>query len=252
MRKWILGFLGLITVFILSLVGMIAFSLRGTRAMEAKSVLSQDAIQLKAGFVSVGMIQSGPSELILVDCGNDSASTEILTELKQRGLGPESVKTILITHGHPDHFNGCSSFPKAAIYAMESERSLLEGRVGGRSLMAKIMPKKPAPFLVSRYLKDGESFRIGTQSVSAFLIPGHTDGSAAYLIQGVLYLGDSADASTEMTVRPAKKLFSNDPEQNQLSLRELAKRLVPRMSEIKVLEFAHSAPLQGFQPLLDF
>jgi len=39
--------------------------------------------------------------VILVDCGNDRQAKAILNALKQRGLGPEAVKTILLTHA-PD------------------------------------------------------------------------------------------------------------------------------------------------------
>ena len=253
MKKWILGIFGVLGSAFLLLVGLVIYTFSGTQSLQAKTVLSADAVQIKDGFVSVGMIMSGPAEVILVDCGNDSQATAVLNELKLRGLGPEAVKTILITHGHTDHFNGCGMFPQAGIYAMKAEQPLLDGKVGSRSpILGKITPKKPAPIYVSRYLNDGETLTVGTQSISAFFIPGHTDGSVAYLIQGVLYFGDSADSSKDGKLRPAKWFFSNDIEQNHASLRSLAAHFAPRVAEIKMLEFAHSAPLQGVQPLLDF
>lgn len=44
--------------------------------------------------------------------------------------------------------------------------------------------------------------------VTSYLVPGHTDGSAAYLAGGTLYLGDSADSGKDGNVLPAKRLLA--------------------------------------------
>jgi hypothetical protein len=88
--------------------------------------------------------------------------------------------------------------------------------------------------------------------VTSFLIPGHTDGSAAYLAGGTLYLGDSADSGKDGNVLPAKRLLSNDIEENRAPLKKLAEKLKPQASEIQFMEFDHSGPLQGIAPLLNF
>ena len=135
---------------------------------------------------------------------------------------------------------------------MKSEQPLLEGKVSSRGPVRLVMPKRPAPIMINHYLNDGETTTLGSQTVSAYLIPGHTDGSGAYLVDGVLYLGDSADSNRSGKLTPAKWLVSNDVEQNRASLKDLAHRLAPQASLIKFLEFAHSAPIPGLQPLLDF
>jgi glyoxylase-like metal-dependent hydrolase (beta-lactamase superfamily II) len=88
--------------------------------------------------------------------------------------------------------------------------------------------------------------------VTAYLIPGHTDGSAAYLAAGTLYLGDSADSAKDGSLLPAKRFFSNDIEQNHASLKRLAEELKPQASQIAFMEFAHSGPLPGIAPLINF
>jgi glyoxylase-like metal-dependent hydrolase (beta-lactamase superfamily II) len=83
-------------------------------------------------------------------------------------------------------------------------------------------------------------------------VPGHTPGSAVYLARGVLFFGDSAGASKDGAMMKAVRLFSKDSGRNVASLKALAARLQPRSPEIKILAFAHTGPLAGFQPLAAF
>lgn len=125
---------------------------------------------------------------------------------------------------------------------MAAEQSLLEGRTAARSPIGFLLGKQNSGIRVTRYLQDGDSFQRGNVMVTSYLVPGHTDGSAAYLAGGTLYLGDSADSGKDGNVLPAKRLLSNDIEQNRASLTKLAEKLKPQASEIEFMEFAHSGP----------
>lgn len=232
--------------------GLIFYSFSRSIPLKGRQQLSGGAVQVKDGMVSVGIIPSGAGQVILVDCGNDRKAKAILDALKQMGLGHEAVKTILLTHAHPDHIAGCALFPDAEVFAMAAEQSLLEGRTAARSPIGFLMGKKNSGIHVARYLQDGDALQRGDVLVTAYLIPGHTDGSAAYLAAGTLYLGDSADSAKDGSLLPARRLFSNDIAQNHASLKRLAEELKPRASEIEFLEFAHSGPLRGMAPLLNF
>ena len=232
--------------------GLIFYSFSRSIPLKDRQELSGGAVQVKDGMVSVGIIPSGAGQVILVDCGNDHKAKAILDALKQMGLGREAVRTILLTHAHPDHIAGCTVFPDAEVFAMAAEQSLLEGRTAARSPIGFLMGKKNSGIHVARYLQDGDALQRGNVLVTAYLIPGHTDGSAAYLAAGTLYLGDSADSAKDGSLLPAKRLFSNDIAQNLASLKRLAEELKPQASEIQYLEFAHSGPLPGIAPLLNF
>ena len=47
---------------------------------------------------------SGEGQVVLVDCGATS-----LTALKARGLDPNEVGAVAVTHLHGNHFAGCPS-----------------------------------------------------------------------------------------------------------------------------------------------
>jgi glyoxylase-like metal-dependent hydrolase (beta-lactamase superfamily II) len=190
---------------------------------------------VKDSFVSVVLVDVAPGNVALVDCGNDKAAKAVLAALSRRGLGASAVAAILLTHGHPDHTAGCNQFPGAQVYALKSEVEMIGDA-------AK----------VTHPLEDGAVSKVGDIDVEVFAVPGHTPGSAAYLARGVLFFGDSAGGGKDGTVLPAVRFFSKDPSQNVASLKALAARLAPRAAEVKTLAFAHSGPLEGFEPLAAF
>jgi len=232
--------------------GLIFYSFSRTIPLKDRQQLSGGAVQVKDGMVSVGLIPSGDGQVMLVDCGNDPKAKAILVGLSQMGLGHEAVRTILLTHAHPDHIAGCTAFPDAEVFAMAAEQSLLEGRTAARSPIGFLLGKKNSGIRVTRYLQVVDSFQRGNVMVTSYLVPGHTDGSAAYLAGGTLYLGDSADSGKDGRLLPAKTFVSNDIGQNHASLKKLAKKLKSQTPEIQFMEFAHSGPLPGIVPLLNF
>lgn len=198
------------------------------------------------------MIDIGGGKVALIDAGNDKEGKAILADSKKKNLGPEAVTAVLLTHGHPDHLNGCHLFPRAAIYALAEDVALAEGREAGKSTMGKMMGAKPTGLKITNPVADGATLTLGNRSVHVYSIPGHTAGSAAYLVDGVLFLGDSVGATKEGTIRAAPPLFSDNPAQNRASIHALALRLQPIAPQIRELVPAHSGPLQGLGPLLAF
>ncbi len=234
--KRVLKWVGSVVLLLLVAVGCVWYSAFGSNSaiVEGQSLVP-GVETVKDGFVSVFMLDAGPGKVALIDAGKDAAGKAILAALARRGLTPASVAAIFLTHGHGDHTAACRLFPEAQVYALASEVSLIGDA-------AK----------VTRPLKDGDLSDVGDLHVETFAVPGHTPGSAVYLARGVLFFGDSAGASKDGEMMKAVRLFSKDSGQNVVSLKALAARLEPRSQEIKILAFAHTGPLVGYQPLATF
>ena len=233
-------------------VSLFASAFIGTSAL-ADAVDVGDAVRVvKDGFVAVGFIDLGAGQVALVDAGVDKEGKAILAELARRKLGPDAVVAILLTHGHGDHLAGAHLFPKARVYALEPDVALAEGRVGSSSPMGRLAGAKPTGVKIERGLADGEALALGARTVRVFALPGHTGGSAAYLVAGALFLGDSAGSSKDGKILGAPWVFSDNQTQNRVALHLLAERLRPMAAEVKTLVPAHSGVLQGLEPLAAF
>jgi glyoxylase-like metal-dependent hydrolase (beta-lactamase superfamily II) len=207
---------------------------------------------VKDGFVCAGVVPLGAHEAALIDAGNDREAKALLAELGRHDLTPDDVKVILLTHGHSDHTGGIRKFPKAQVMALGAEVDVVEGRSTGGGPIMRFRSPKPTGIRLSRTLEDGEVVELGPYRVRVFAVPGHTPGSAAYVVGENLFLGDSANQGKDGRLKAAPWAFTASAAQNRKSLVELAGRLA-NDSSIKTLVFAHSAPLQrGTAPLAEF
>jgi hydroxyacylglutathione hydrolase len=248
--KRTLKLLGLVLLIaLLSIGGMLAWVFIGNGEIPDGREIGGFARIVKDGFVSATVIDLGDGRLALVDAGNDKEGKALRAELSRRGKGPDDVAAVFITHGHPDHVAALSLFQKAQLFAMEAEAASIAGTDAPRGMLRRFVPATPTGLTVSRPLKDGESFELGQRRVQAFWVPGHTHGSAAYLVDSILFLGDSADATSKGAVVGAKWLFSESVDENAKSLHSLVNRLKSDRSEVKWLVFSHSGVVPGLAAL---
>jgi glyoxylase-like metal-dependent hydrolase (beta-lactamase superfamily II) len=208
---------------------------------------------VKDGIVTVGVVPVGQNEVALIDAGNDPAGKAVLAELARRHLGPEAVTAILLTHGHADHTAAIRLFGKAQVMALEPDVALVEGTVGAHGPLTRLMPVKPTGVKVARALHDGDTIMLGDFPVHVYAVPGHTQGSAAYLVDGVLFLGDAADMYSDGTMKGSAWIFTDDQAQDRASLVALDQRLMRDGANVKAIEFAHEGIVaNGLAPLNAF
>jgi hydroxyacylglutathione hydrolase len=235
----------------LAVVAALVVTFSGGQAIQ--DGLRQDGVEVvKDGFVAAFVVDVGDHAVALVDAGNDPAGKAILAALARRSLGPDAVQAILLTHGDADHTAGVKLFPRATVMALEAEVPLIEGRAL-RGPFSSLRSPHDTGIRVGRVLRDGESLQIAATRLSVYAVPGHTSGSAAYLVGGVLFMGDAAEITSSGKLGAPRRLFTGNPAQSRASLIDLGRRLAPRSGEIKAIACAHSGLLvRGVQPLLDF
>lgn len=206
---------------------------------------------VKDGYVSCATVDLGGGKVALVDACNDSDATALIAALAGQGRTPADVTDILITHGHRDHIAGVPRFPNATVHVLGAEVPVVEGRAGTHGPLPRLMPARPTGIAVRDPLADGAHLQLGDVTAEVFALPGHTEGSGAWLVDGVLFFGDAADATKAGKIVPAKWIFSDDTDVARASLLQLSARLTPRRAEIRGLAFAHTGTLPGGDALFE-
>ncbi len=203
------------------------------------SALGEGVTGVADGYVQAFIVPIGEGGAVLIDCGQDPEGKAVKAQLAEQKL---TVKAALITHGHPDHTNGCAAFPGIEVASLEGEKAIIEGREAAKGPLPRFMKNDPAKSpKVTRVLHDGETLEYGETKIQVFSMPGHTGGSAAYFTKGVLFVGDAASGETAGTVRIAPWAFNDDPKQAQESIEAI--RVKAASLGVRTVAFAHSGPL---------
>jgi glyoxylase-like metal-dependent hydrolase (beta-lactamase superfamily II) len=111
-----------------------------------------------------------------------------------------------MTHSDIDHQRAAKLFKNAAIYISAPEIEMIKHNVPRISILPFV--KNHFNYQNYKTLKDGEELLIGKRRITCILLPGHTDGSMGYLVDGrYLFSGDAFRIKKGKLTPPHKKLF---------------------------------------------
>ncbi|MHC4599992.1 MAG: MBL fold metallo-hydrolase [Planctomycetota bacterium] len=156
----------------------------------------------------------------LVDAGCGGSVDAVLENARKRGVAPEAISHLFITHCHFDHTGGAAQVREktgARTVAHEREASCLE--TGDAVLSAAQWYGAPLTACPVDVRLEGpeQDLVLGDRTVKAIHIPGHSPGSVAYLAESeglrVLFGQDVHG--------PLDPSLKSDPEAYRHSLRKL-------------------------------
>src|SRR5437588_3901754 len=125
------------------------------------------------GYVSVWLLTT-PEGNVLFDTAQEPYVDWVINNIRKVGVDPKSIKYILLSHGHLDHFGGAARIQEASgarVVALAEDWEMIEqvasrpGRNGGPP------PRTPKRDMV---VKDGDTLTLGNFSMKLYHHPGHT------------------------------------------------------------------------------
>jgi glyoxylase-like metal-dependent hydrolase (beta-lactamase superfamily II) len=171
--------------------------------------------------------------VVAVDLGWWGAGRALERGLARLDADTSDVVAVFLTHSHRDHIAGWPHVRDATFHLATAEVPRFTGLEEHEGWIARtaddvVDAHLPAPDeLTLRSFSSDTTFTFGDDTVHAFVMPGHTSGSAAYLIRGVLFLGDAASRRPFQGYVSAKYGYSDDTERSRRELAALFERIEP-------------------------
>jgi glyoxylase-like metal-dependent hydrolase (beta-lactamase superfamily II) len=214
---------------------------RGVGLLASLLVLGGCTPPLLAGVGGAMVGQAGPGSsmftvfrtdpgLVVVDLAWWGAADELRATLAAAGASPDDVVAVLLTHAHRDHIAAWPAVSHAVFYMAEAEAPYFFGEADYAGWIPRVADRILEPPHARRdevrvvTFSADTTLVIGRDTVHAFLVPGHTPGSTAYLLRGIVFAGDAL-ARTPFGFRHSLPGYSDDVEQAAASLRSLFERL---------------------------
>lgn len=132
-------------------------------------------------FVGVWVLKTSAG-LILFDSTEsaDQARDHLVPGLKALGLDPATIKYVIVTHGHWDHFGGAAWLQRtygARIGLSAADWTMIETLPKGTPELNNA--EQPQHDLI---VTDGQRLKLGDTSIRLYITPGHTPGTVSAIV----------------------------------------------------------------------
>lgn len=189
------------------------------------------AVTSGATWTSMTYLARTDSGVVVIDLGWMGAERALRRGLAQLGARPADVTDVFLTHSHRDHVAGWQMLRHARFRLTTPEVPRFLGDSGHGGLTPRLAEAVRESDLPERgelhtYPFTGDTaFVFGRDTLRAFVVYGHTAGSAAYLFRGVLFIGDAVSYQPVVGFHSAWRHVSDDAARARASLAALRRRV---------------------------
>lgn len=231
---------------------------------EVEATKLADAAYLPSGSrhapVNAYLVNLG-DRLILIDAGTAGGMGanlgHIPAVLKEVGVAPEQIDTILLTHMHADHINGVlgpdgnALFPNAELVVSSKEFAFWHDDANLNQAPDEAKKtflgarRASAAYTKRTRLIDGDEEVL--PSIRALPLPGHTPGHTGFIIDSegekLLIWGDIIHMAAYQFLKPdVSVVFDTDP----MMAAETRKRILDQVSKDRMMVTGMHMPFPGF------
>lgn len=140
------------------------------------------------GFYSNCYVFENEEYVFIVDPGEFSMKLKSIIDLR---LNKKFV--VLLTHGHFDHILGVAKIKEyvnaTVVIGLEDAPKLIDSDLSLNSAFENF--EEQIPVTADITVTDGERLMFGSTVIDVMITPGHTNGSAVYLVENVMFSGDT-------------------------------------------------------------
>lgn len=162
-----------------------AFSSETIRAMEDMSFFTHslifDDLLIVAQRETNCFVLKTNDGLIIIDAiwPSKKAFDSIVAAIKDVRWNPDTIKKLLLTHGHVDH-TGCGKwFVKQ--YHVDTYLSKVDDVFWQEHPTKPDRPETWKDYTIDHYLQDGDTVTLGDKTIFVYSTPGHTPGCLSYI-----------------------------------------------------------------------
>jgi glyoxylase-like metal-dependent hydrolase (beta-lactamase superfamily II) len=218
----------LVGIIIIAALGYLFSFIGATKKMTPAETqaINDTVLCIKDKFVNAYLFK-GKTGYLLADAGFGKKNFRL--QLNKLGIDAGQIKTILLTHTDGDHIGAIGIFNTPAIYMHRDEEQMINGTTGKTKFFK---PKwKYGPYIL---LDSNDTLTIDGLSIKIIHTPGHTPGSACYIIGDEYFVtGDNLAVKDGKYYHFIEKFNMNTPLQNE------SLKILPSPGQFKYILTGH-------------
>ena len=190
------------------------------------------------------LLVKNPDFIMLIDTGLSSTISKLKAELRKRGVKPEQITQVAISHGHPDHIGGLgeagATFANATLLINEAEYKYWMKRGDEKTKKRLNMYKNRLSFYI-----DGENLVTKNSNIKPIFVPGHTPGMTIFNFNDEFYdIADMIYAFDVQIKRPEIAHIYDIDKKSAVAERKKILEIFKKNPNIKVMgtHFPYSEP----------